>query len=150
METSLKSHTIASEIGRTRKILADAGLTGAEVKDLFDMDVRARTEFLVSRYDPALAGKALSGLLKAIVKLGERSQAAAFMVEVIKGPAVPAQLLILRAADQPEFRSDPAVDQALSCYQAEFESLTQAYSWYNDPSHCGCKGKTCADMKKKS
>ncbi len=147
MELMRKRRTISGETGRTRKFLVDAGLTAEEIRDIFDLNLEDRTRWLVARYDSRLGGRQLGGLMKAIVNLGGRERVADFLVGIIKGPPVPAQLLALRAAERPEFRTLPAVDEALKCYQGDFASLTEAYSWYSDPERCGCGRGGCGDQQ---
>ncbi len=119
------------------------GMSGGEIAELKKKSRSDLTEALIGAYDPGLAGAALGGLLRAIRALGEPEMAADFYIRVIKGPPVPAQLLVLQSAAREEFKRFDRLQDALAEYLGEFDNLTQAYSCYEDRYNCGCKGR-CA------
>ncbi|MFO8056707.1 MAG: hypothetical protein R6V10_05365 [bacterium] len=129
--------------GRIKQLLQDIGMTEEEIQSLCEKDRREQTEYLISRYHEGLAGKPLAALLKALKLYGEPELFADFLYEVINGPPVAAQLLVLHIANQPEWRKFEKVDTALKLYQADFEGLPEAFSYYQDRFLKGCEKRSC-------
>lgn len=125
------------------ELLSQAGFSDREIKQWLGMGPGARTRALLERYRPDLAGRPLAALLRLIRTEGVAEMVADFYVEVIGGPAVPAQLMVLKSAERPEWRRFEEVDRALRLYQSDFSSLTEAYSWYEDKKSCGCRKRGC-------
>lgn len=123
--------------------LSAAGLSPSETRAWLKLEDQERTRELIARYDSGLEGAMLAGLLRSVKLLGRPVLVADFLCELIQGPPLAAQLLALRIAERPEFRRFEKVDLALREYQAEFDSLTQAFSYYQDRASCGCRSRAC-------
>jgi hypothetical protein len=97
------------------------------------------TRELIGKFSAELKGDELANLMKAISRSGDPETAADFFIQVLKGPPAAAQLMVIRIAERPGWRRIPRLDQALAAYQSDFDSLTQAFSYYQD--RAGCQGK---------
>jgi len=124
-------------------LLLNAGMTESESKELLDKGLKERTEALISKYDSGMTGKPLASLLKAVKLYGEPGKVSDFLCDIINGPPVAGQLIALRIAEKPEWRKFENIDMALKLYQADFDSLTQAFSYYQDHYLCGCEKRAC-------
>jgi len=118
--------------------LKNAGFSEEEIKKWKNMDPEDKSRMLFEKYDSQLGGRRLGALLRLIRSEAVPEMAADFYVQVLEGPAVPAQLLVIRTADRPEWRKFEKVEKALQDYQNGFDSLTEAYSVYEDKYTCGC------------
>ncbi len=125
------------------ELLAAAGMSKGVIESVLEKDRQGMTAELISRYHPKLTGKPLASLLKSIKLYGEPGRVADFLCDVINGPPVAGQILALRIAEKPEWRSFEKIDMALKLYQADFDSLTQAFSHYQDQYLCGCEKRSC-------
>jgi len=129
-----------------KKFLMDAGLSGAEVSAWPGHGPEQRTGELLSRYRPELSGRPLASLLRAVHRLGEPELLVDFFIEVIKGPPVAGQLMVLRLCENPEYKDMPKLAETIKTYQADFQSPVEAFTFYQDRYLRGCEKRSCLPL----